>query len=544
MRSCARRSPSAPTTASRRRGNSPTRCALQARSGRRPRAERRCPRRRIRTRRCPMSRLRAHRRDSTPPTRHSPTTAIAIVAALAVAGAGAMAAAWWRYAHARSRIAIRQRRHPASQAADAPPRPRRRRRGAAPHDLAGGHAAALRHGATAAPDGGAAPVPSGSLLISAVGLVDPSDPRYASDKALLQADVRADSKSQLVEKALVLLLDRNSFASNYDLLQSRLLSKADRFIDTIVRESEPQIGKDGLMSVTTQAVVNVKAVQQSLNQMSRDERVQLIRASGDPRVSLRISVRDADQPDAPAQPSPIAENILKERIQLVRLSHVVRRRDAPATRRADFAVTGEANAEEAVDAARSVGPRHHQVRAVVVDGQMHRPRDRRGNLLQHDAAEGRRQLGERGRGAAGDRHEGRRPVLARVLPAARPSDGPQGHARRGQRHARCRRRGAARARAARPAGGDQRDAARARRAARLRPADRRAGRRQRRARGRRHRAAQRQARRRRASRSAPSTAHRCRRVRSPVRRRARACTAGNESARQRSTARRPRAGRR
>ena len=40
------------------------------------------------------------------------------------------------------------------------------------------------------------------------------------------------------------------------------------------------------MSITTEAVVNVKAVQKSLNQMTRDERVQLIRASGDPRIAV------------------------------------------------------------------------------------------------------------------------------------------------------------------------------------------------------------------------------------------------------------------
>ena len=56
-------------------------------------------------------------------------------------------------------------------------------------------------------------------MISAVGLADPSDPRYANDKALLQSDVRADSKRQLVEKALVMLLDRQSFAKNYDVLE-------------------------------------------------------------------------------------------------------------------------------------------------------------------------------------------------------------------------------------------------------------------------------------------------------------------------------------
>jgi hypothetical protein len=35
-------------------------------------------------------------------------------------------------------------------------------------------------------------------MISAVGLIDPNDPRYQSDKTLLQSDLRADSKSQVV----------------------------------------------------------------------------------------------------------------------------------------------------------------------------------------------------------------------------------------------------------------------------------------------------------------------------------------------------------
>ncbi len=159
------------------------------------------------------------------------------------------------------------------------------------------------------------PSAPGTLMISALGLADASDPRYANDKTLLQSDARMDSKQQLVEKALVLLLDRKSLASNYDVLQSKLIARPGDFISTIVREGEPQLGKDGLMSITTQAVVNVKAVQQSLNQLSRDERVSLIRANGDPRVAVRIAVRDADRPDIPPQPSAIAENVLKERIR-------------------------------------------------------------------------------------------------------------------------------------------------------------------------------------------------------------------------------------
>jgi len=159
------------------------------------------------------------------------------------------------------------------------------------------------------------PAEPGAVVISAVGLVDASDARYQADKALLQADLRADSRSQLVEKAVSMLVERKSLAKNYDVVRDKLLSRSGDFVTTVVRESAPETGKDGLASLTTEAVVNVKAVQKSLNEMSRNERVEFIRASGDPRVAVRIVTRDADRPDAPAQPSLAAENILKDRIK-------------------------------------------------------------------------------------------------------------------------------------------------------------------------------------------------------------------------------------
>lgn len=153
------------------------------------------------------------------------------------------------------------------------------------------------------------------MVIAAQGLADPSNPRYQGNASLLQADLRADAKSQLVEKALGMLVERSSLAKNYDVLSERLLAKSTGFIGTVMRESEPRIGKDGLMSITTEAVVNVKAVQKSLNQMSRDERIELIRANGNPRIAMRITVYDADRPDAPPRSSPIAENLLKDRVK-------------------------------------------------------------------------------------------------------------------------------------------------------------------------------------------------------------------------------------
>jgi serine/threonine-protein kinase len=183
---------------------------------------------------------------------------------------------------------------------------------------------------------------AGTMMISAAGFVDPNDPRYAADKSQLTADLRADSKGQLVSKALGLMLDTSSLATNYDVLRDRLMSKNAKFVTTVVEESPPRLGKDGLMSMTTQAVVNVRALQKSLNQMSRDERIEFIRAGGDPKVSVRIVVRDADQPDAPPQPSQLAENLLKERIKA--FGFRTWSEDSPdgAQQGADFVVQGEA----------------------------------------------------------------------------------------------------------------------------------------------------------------------------------------------------------
>jgi serine/threonine-protein kinase len=75
--------------------------------------------------------------------------------------------------------------------------------------------------------------------------------------------------------------------------------------------------------------------------MSREERLDLIRAKGDPRIALHIAVRDAEHADAPPLPSPVAENILKARIRSFGF-RTWSAEDAPAGGGADFVVDGEA----------------------------------------------------------------------------------------------------------------------------------------------------------------------------------------------------------
>jgi serine/threonine-protein kinase len=191
-----------------------------------------------------------------------------------------------------------------------------------------------------------APAPSfaaepGTAVITALGLADPADPRYASDKGLLAADLREDAKRQLIEKAAALYVDGQSLSKHYGLLQTKLLARNSEFIQTI-EEAQPQQNADGLMSLTAKATVKVRAVQKSLNQMSREERIDFIRNNGDPKIAVAITSHSAQgnvvDPNAPAQRSPVAENLLKERIQ----SFGFRLWNDDAKNGADFAVSGEA----------------------------------------------------------------------------------------------------------------------------------------------------------------------------------------------------------
>jgi serine/threonine-protein kinase len=194
-----------------------------------------------------------------------------------------------------------------------------------------------------APAANAAPAPKpapGTMVITAVGVADPANPRYQGDAALLQQDLRADANSQLVQKALGLMVEPASLAKNYDVLNDRLVTKGSGFVGNVVREGAPSTGKSGLVTLTTEAVVDVKAVQKSLNEMSRKERIQLIRAGGDPRIALKVSVRDADAPNAAPRASPAAENLLKDRIRS--FGFRTWSDTAEPGQVADFLVTGEA----------------------------------------------------------------------------------------------------------------------------------------------------------------------------------------------------------
>ncbi|MBT9506166.1 serine/threonine-protein kinase [Rhodoferax sp.] len=191
---------------------------------------------------------------------------------------------------------------------------------------------------------------SGNVIISALGLVDPKDARFKGDPGAAQAEARADAKRQLIEKVLGLYIDSNSLNKNYALIEQKLLSRSGSFIKSVLHEGAPSTGKDGLLETETRAVVKVRDVQKSLNQLSKDERIDFIRNNGDPRVSIQMNVANAESAQAlPPARSQLAENVLKERIKSFGFrvwSNEGEARTGPDAKVADFVIQGEARLKQ------------------------------------------------------------------------------------------------------------------------------------------------------------------------------------------------------
>ena len=194
-----------------------------------------------------------------------------------------------------------------------------------------------------------APEP-GTMVISALGLVNPNDPRFNGDQAAAQAEARADAQRQLVEKALALYVDQRSLEKNYNLIEAKLLSRPAAFIKTVLQESAPTTGKDGLIAAEARAAVKVRDVQKSLNQMSREERIEFIRNNGDPRIAILMAIRNADTSQTlPPNRSQLAENVLKERIKSFGFrvwSAEGETKTGPNAQAADFEIHGEVRVKQ------------------------------------------------------------------------------------------------------------------------------------------------------------------------------------------------------
>jgi serine/threonine-protein kinase len=205
--------------------------------------------------------------------------------------------------------------------------------------------------APAAPSAATANTPTlapGTLVISALGLADPHDARFNGSLAAAQLEARDGARRQLIEKALALYVDKDSLDGHRGLIERRLLSNPAPFIRSVLQESAGASAPGSMVEMQTRAVVGLRDVQKSLNQLSREERVEFIRNKGDPRISIRIDIADAGGALG-RERSQLAENIVKERIKSfgfrVWAAEGDKSPSSPAEA-ADFAIHGEVKVKQ------------------------------------------------------------------------------------------------------------------------------------------------------------------------------------------------------
>lgn len=180
-----------------------------------------------------------------------------------------------------------------------------------------------------------------TIIVSAEGLADPEADLYRKDKGLLLDDLRTDARRQVIEKAVGTMVDSSSLVENYLLVRDRVLTRSQGLIKRVIKESQPWRGEDGFMHLLLKAEVYLSDIRDSLKELSRSGRSDLIKQQGNPRIEVRIDVRDAGREGANhSERSFIAENLLKEHFS--KFGYRVWSEGESGVSSADFSVRGEA----------------------------------------------------------------------------------------------------------------------------------------------------------------------------------------------------------
>ncbi|MBF0446502.1 MAG: hypothetical protein HQL68_13045 [Magnetococcales bacterium] len=166
-----------------------------------------------------------------------------------------------------------------------------------------------------------------TIIASAEGLADPEADIYKRDKAMMIDYLRRDAKRQIIEKVVGTFVDSSTMVESGKLISDKVMTKSKGLIKRIVKESPPWLGDDGFMHILMKAEVYLANIESVLNQISKSERINLIKEHGNPTISVAIIIKDAQrvgqvQPERSkvaesilyARRSTIAENIVKERM--------------------------------------------------------------------------------------------------------------------------------------------------------------------------------------------------------------------------------------
>ncbi|MFO7760160.1 MAG: hypothetical protein R6V20_00905 [Desulfobia sp.] len=188
-----------------------------------------------------------------------------------------------------------------------------------------------------------------TVIVSAEGLADPSSETYQGDRGLMIDALRQDARRQAIEKAVGTFVDSSTLVENFQVINDRVLSRSSGLIKKIIKQTSPWQGKDGLMHMLIKAEVFVSDVKDAVSTLSENQRLKLIRESGNPTISVAVRVKDAARGSStPPENSTVAENILKEkfkgfgfRVWSENYSRRLKGKYAENRREADFSLIGE-----------------------------------------------------------------------------------------------------------------------------------------------------------------------------------------------------------
>lgn len=195
-----------------------------------------------------------------------------------------------------------------------------------------GSAAASRSGAALVAPLQSPTLAPGMARITAVGLA-----QGEGASAVMAARLKEDAGQRLMAKAAALFVEPAALKAHYGLLRTKVFSHSEGIVTSVLTEPTPQQAPNGRMFASMRADLNVRALRTRLNEVSSQEHLELARNPAHARVSVRIQTQDADVGASSAQPSEVAENILKERLISYHFAVV----DDPT--QADFLVEGTAS---------------------------------------------------------------------------------------------------------------------------------------------------------------------------------------------------------
>ncbi len=126
-----------------------------------------------------------------------------------------------------------------------------------------------------------------TIVVSAEGLADPN---FYKDRTMAYDEAFRDAKAQAVEKAVGCFVSSQTVVQNYTMVRDLFVSKTEGLIKRIIKVVNAGVLNDGFYHVWIKAEVYAQPLRQTVRQLSRSERVAIIRSHENPIISVGMNI--------------------------------------------------------------------------------------------------------------------------------------------------------------------------------------------------------------------------------------------------------------